>query len=119
MSTSPEDFCKVFVEAPVERDALCARLAAGLGAIRRGRTLTTTALEIDVTSNADYDPERSAAAGGFVFFPFYLDVLSAPGLSRAELIAEVARLLGVLRASGWRAVPACDFEDKLPPERPS
>lgn len=115
MSASPEDFCKVFIQAPVDRDAICARLADGLGAARRGRTLTTTALEIDVTSNQDFDPGRAAADGGFVFFPFYLDVLGVPGLDRAELIAEVARLLGVLRASGWRAVPACDFEDALPP----
>lgn len=109
-------FCKVFVNADVARSDLVDTIAHALdGRIKPLNTVAGDTWEIDVRRNDEHDAERSKdQENGFLFFPYYLDVVARRGRDRQAQIALVSRLLERLWERGYGAVAACDFEEELP-----
>jgi len=107
-------YCQVFVNgAAVWRD-LAQLLANALGGVLEFRDIKGSGLWIYVDDNDFHDVSRSHGPDGFLHFPFFLDVEpDGSPESLAAHIADVERLLDVLRGAGLTFVTACDFEHKL------
>lgn len=106
-------YCKIYVNSEQDRSALLRQVAAlCLGAVT-GRTVSSTELVIDISRNEDSDPVRADASDGFVYFPYYMDVLPANGVGRTIYIAAIRKLILGLRQMAGDTVAACDFEDEL------
>jgi hypothetical protein len=120
-STRPVDtYCKVFVNGATGWSELAQLLAGGLGGVLECRDIKGSGLWIYVDANDHHDASRLYGPDGFLHFPFFLDVDpdGSPD-SLAEYIADVERLLDVLRGAGLTFVTACDFEHKLSGNRAS
>jgi aminoglycoside 6'-N-acetyltransferase len=128
----PQDlFCRLYVNCDLDPEALLATVQAALGAYRRassswlntehmwlGYTDERSLPELTREENRRVLFERSER--DFVLFVDQFEVNAVnPDITDAQAYkAELGRLVAVLRKQGFDCVPACSFEDELPP-RPS
>lgn len=99
--------CKLFVEAQVSASDLISLIANVL-------TDSATHCEIEVLKNQEYDSKRiQLFPDGFLYFRFIID-LYMPDEAPTAQAKLVSRLLEYLWESGFPAVAACTFEDRLP-----
>ena len=97
----------------------CSELSAVVGEILGGTAsadiVRTPQTAVVIDDNDEADPERAGEwPGGFLFFPFILDIYAAPDAAEADRARVVAALLTSLWARGLPAVAACQYEDLLP-----
>jgi hypothetical protein len=109
-----DTYCKIFVDTKLESDQLVSLLAGIGGGSIDSRTVTCADYELDVMRNEEFDAAKSEGSDGFLFYRYYLDILSTTESAREPYIQNVARLLEGLWRSGCRAVAACNFESELP-----
>jgi len=77
-------------------------------------------LSLYVNENDDYDVSRISGSGGFLHYPYFLDVEPFGQVESFDsYISAVERLLDGLRAGNQEFVTACDFEDHLRDKRAS
>lgn len=107
--------CKILVNGDTNADLLLRTVAFACGGTEEyaHRTVHAAHFEADVRANDDYDPAAAEGSDGFLFFPFYLDVLPIPGVAAANYLASVAQFVCRLVDSGLEVVAACDFEDDI------
>jgi hypothetical protein len=110
------NFCAVYVDADVTREALITSLLVALGGQRDRNTLFVYPCEVYVDDNDEFDADRRREfPDGFLFYRFQLEVFADRRPAGEEnMIAFVSGLLEMLWGAGYRAVAACDFEDALP-----
>jgi hypothetical protein len=101
--------CKVFVDADVPDTQLISMTAPALFAPD-----DDLLLEVEVLSNEDYDSNRRRQfPDGFIYFRYTLDLYMDEATVKRKA-AIVTRLMDTLWDSGFPAVAACAFEDRLP-----
>jgi hypothetical protein len=101
--------CKVFVDADVSSTELIGMTAPLLFAPN-----DEIALEVEVLNNEDYDSNRRRQfPDGFIYFRYTLDLYMSEATVKRQA-AVVRRLMESLWDSGYPAVAACAFEDRLP-----
>ncbi len=106
-------YCKLFVQAPMTRDELVDWLARSVGGRVRRRTIAAQTMELDVSSNDEFDAQRADLNGGFLYFPFIVDVTPADHAGHETYVAAVDAVVRSMRGAGMRVAVACDFEDEL------
>jgi len=113
MTELQDTYCKIFVNTDITRNDLIRKVAGFVAGQSEMSIITSPMLEIYVDVNDEYDKNKSDEEDGFLYFPFYLDVEPAADINDDAYVGAVGRLLDRLRAEGFRAVAACDFEDEL------
>ena len=74
--------------------------------------------------NDTYERQAINLPDGFLYYRYFLDIDPVQDVDEADYVASVATLLTQLWQSEYKAVAACDFEDRLPrkggynPDRP-
>lgn len=119
---SPPNWCKVFVDADVEPDAVAEIAAASLpdpsvaklDQDRFSPTVTYGAIEIHVNRNLDAGPDDQAPDAPFLTWPMIISVEPAEHVTEDELVEVVGSLLTSLWDKNFGAVAAADFEARLP-----
>ena len=109
-----ELFCKIYVDTDREEVWLLQVIASHLKGRIEGRTIESDLIAVDVSENEDFDPAKRESDDDFVFFRYYLDVVSGKGAQRPGYVTAVSSILVLLWGLECRAVAACDFEDELP-----
>lgn len=109
-------YCKVYVDSRNEGGDLLAFIAGTVKGNISLRTVGNDLFEVAVFKNEDYDKNRTTEVGGFVFFPYYLEIepVDESAVSSEEYKSLIGDLLEALWGTGADAVAACDFEDELP-----
>jgi len=109
-------YCKVYVDGNYECSDLMTLIAEAINGNILLRVVENKLFNVTVFKNEDYDKDRIAEVGGFVFFPYYLEI--EPNDETSVISAEYKSLVGDLLETLWKAgadaVVACDFEDELP-----
>src|SRR5689334_22692468 len=104
-------YCTVYVLGPADRYELAGVVADIVGgAVDASRqTAVAGGLDVHAIDSDDYDEKKvSRFPGGFLYFPFYLEVVFDDGTPIMEAVQVVATLLRGLWAQNWVAVAACD-----------
>ena len=105
----------LYVAGPTRYEELVDTVREVLGGTATADVVRTPRTAVVVDDNDEADPERAGEwPGGFLFFPFILDVYAAPDAAEADRARVVAALLTSLWARGLPAVAACQYEDLLP-----
>jgi hypothetical protein len=114
--TNNDLYCKIFVDAEIEESQLVEIIRNLMGGSSwRLRTIYLPCCEIDVCKNDIYDPaKRLDPNEGFLYYRYFLDVVPVGNVSRQDYTALVGQFIVRLREAGFKAVPACDFEEELP-----
>ena len=108
-----ELYCKIYADSDTPREDLIQVVSASINGTRQLRTVESDSLEADILSNEDFDPTKRNEKDAFLFYRHYLDVFPKAGASREEFISSVRILISKLKSNGYKAVPACDFEQEL------
>lgn len=108
----PEDlYCKIYVDAPIGKEALKQALLEISGGHLVALTVTTDIFELSVFRT------RPGALGGlddFLRWPYYLEIEPvSDGTDEEAYLSALASLIRALLAKGFGAVPSCGFEDQL------
>lgn len=102
--------CKIYLVADIKPKEFGMTIAEIVGASYKLGSIEIGSLSIDTT----YDKFGRFDSDDFVEWPFFIDVYAAnEAIARETYISAVRKILSDLRANGFRAVPACDFEDEL------
>ena len=109
-------YCKVYVDSSGESGDLLAFIAEVVKGNISLRTVANDLFEVAVFRNEDYEKDKATDVGGFVFFPYYLEIepIHETNISSEEYKSLIGHLLEALWEAGADAVAACDFEDELP-----
>jgi hypothetical protein len=108
-------FCKLFVDAECDKNELVSRLAEITNGAAEHSSVVTKWCEFNVVRNSDSDERRTnSEQGGFLYFPFFLEIEPSDGVEHGVYVTGIGSLLTNLWNSGIQAVAACDFEDELP-----
>ncbi len=109
-------YCKVYVDSSAESSDLLAFIAGAVKGNVSLRAVENDLFEVTVFKNEDYDKNKTTEIGGFVFYPYYLEIepVDESVVSGEEYKRVVGYLLEALWGTGADAVAACDFEDELP-----
>lgn len=104
--------CSIYVDSE-NREAIfrCVEQSLG-GGVERYRKIETSALELYVAHN-DYEIDL-VRSSDFICWPSVLECTQPSGSSAAEFMDAIGRCLDALWKAPFRAVAACDFEDRLP-----
>ncbi|MEU0853511.1 hypothetical protein ABZ387_37220 [Streptomyces flaveolus] len=89
------------------------RLRDTLGLEGSGAELTVGPVRVEGEPN-DYATGRRAHPFDFLQWPTVLECEAPAGTPAEEVVQAVAAVLEALWGGGFKAVAACDFEDKLP-----
>ena len=115
MSIPDDGFCEIFVEGQASELDL-EELIRQQGLIRNGEFLRFEGARYDL----DLLENEYRAQGEFawtieniVLFRFRLEIEPRTSVSRKDYVSAVARLFCGLRAAGWAAFAACEFEERL------
>lgn len=106
-------YCKIYVDAPLEKEAMKQLIMEISGGTSIARSITTDVFEIAV-----FKSRLGALSGGadFLYWPYYLEVEAVNDVTGEEVfVAALASLIRGLKARGFGAVPSCSFEDQLLP----
>ena len=114
MLDSDDLYCKIYVNGILAREDLLQLVSRAVSGPVEYDTVHAAGTDIYVGANDDDDALRAREPDGFVYYPYYLDVIALPGQRRNDHIALVANLLWLLWAAKLDAVAACDFEEELP-----
>ncbi|MBL4635469.1 MAG: hypothetical protein JKY56_16530 [Kofleriaceae bacterium] len=72
-------------------------------------------VEVDVSSSKDFDTDVIARdPSEFIYYPYTVDVESAPGLSLKSYLEQVSTVMIHLAGEGATVVASCDWEQHLP-----
>jgi len=110
-------YCKVFISGLESREEVGRRVVGCLEPAIPGpaNTITSGIMRISVRKNDDYDKQlQDRPSDGFLWYPFFLDVLPTNTAPQEEYVLQIATLLRCLWDNGIKAVAACDFEEDLP-----
>jgi len=108
--------CALFVDGAGDRDTLANHLADQLHLTADRRWLEGRGVTLVVDDNDDaYGGDRDDPVRGFLFYPLCVEWYFAPDVALPLRAALIASILRTIRVAGGRAVPACDYEDALPP----
>lgn len=111
----PELYCRVFVNTDCTAEALSRVVREVLGGDGHGERIRIGLSAVDIQANGACDAERwSEPQTGFLYYPYYLDVIAFYGQTRPAHIGLTARLLRELWARGLAAVASCEYEQALP-----
>jgi len=111
-------YCKLFIETTLNINELCELVANAVGGeIKPFDTIDSLYLDIDVILNDEYDEKLKHESNGFLFYKYYLDIEPVEGTAYRDYVSQVKLLIGFLREKGFKAIPACDFEDELNEEK--
>ena len=110
--TMQEDlYCKVYVDGASNSTSLISTIAdVANGQVKR-RTVRTPFLEVDVFDQSRH--VKADAGDDFVYWPSYLEVFAADGVSFDAFVQAMADLLDGLGERGLRVVASCDFEEQI------
>jgi hypothetical protein len=104
--------CMIYVDSNDCTAALRVIASSAGGAVGRYEKLETEVFRIYATHN-DYDVGASEGSG-FVAWPSVLECEPVRGVDAAQYVTAIGSSLTALWDAGFRAVAACDFEDRLP-----
>jgi hypothetical protein len=107
-------YCKIFIDTDADRDYVKRQIARILSGSIDFWTIVTEFGEFDIRKNSDFDEEKRDKPKGFLFSRYYLDIDILEGTEQEFYISSIAKLLQGLWDLGYKAIAACDFEDKLP-----
>ncbi|MFF9627246.1 hypothetical protein [Streptomyces griseosporeus] len=102
----------IYVDAEAAPRVL-GRLRDALGLKDDGAELTLGPVRVSGEPN-DYATGRRAHPFDFLEWPTVLECEAADGAPAEEVVQAVTAVLEALWRGGFKAVAACDFEDKLP-----
>ena len=110
-------FCKIYLDTESSIDDVNRLILASIGGdSSRNSTITTSSCLIDIDENDQFDEVmRTDPVNGFLYCRYFLDIEPVEGVSRVRYVEVLSTLLKKLREKGCKAIPACDFEDELPP----
>jgi hypothetical protein len=108
-----EMYCKVYVDTEMAISALEALLLCAVPGEVRRHTIVGKSIEVDLRRNDEFDSLKRNSEDGFLWFRYLLDVVPREGVSSELYIASIVEVLKLLSVRGCRAVPSCDFEDRL------
>lgn len=108
-------YCKVYVATELSRDELIKLVTTITDGEVSLRTINSPQLLIDVLSNDSFDKELMSNPGGFVYFPYFLEVepTDEDSVELEKYKLTLKNLLVTLKGSGAQVVPSCDFENDL------
>ena len=107
-------FCKIFVHAASDREALIRHVAEHLNGMRDGSCIECVWGPVDVLKNDDADCSKVTQPDGFLHYPYLVETEPKAGFDRNRYITGISQLLENLWASNFNAVAACGFERELP-----
>lgn len=109
-------YCQIYVWTPLTRAELATAIASRLGGVAQGKFVHGERFEIQIRENDDFDPDRcDDPQDGFLYYPLFLETDPREGVDASDYVRDVSSILTTLRSLGYKAVAACDFEDRLPP----
>jgi hypothetical protein len=114
-----DTYCTVHVHGPDDRRLLAQAVLEIVGGELDDWGSGVDAERVGVLSSDsdEFDPRRvDEHPGGFLYFPFVLEVFFSEDVAIDESAHTVADLLGGLWERGWSAVASCDYEELLPRE---
>lgn len=107
-------YCKIYVECRWSQAELVDKISSQMNGSVFIRSIATERLSIAVFENPTSGGKGPVQASDFLGYPFYLEVEpKEETVDYQNFLADVARLISRLRASGCSAVASCDFEDEL------
>ena len=109
-------YCKIYIDTFLSKEALLQAIANFTNGHIFLRTVETDLMGIDVVINEDSDSKLMFQDGGFIYYPYYLEIepTSAGEENSKAFIASLSKLLKFLWTIGRDAIPACDYEEHLP-----
>lgn len=111
-----DPYCSLHVHGPGGEPELVRVIEALSDARTGGVRFRAAEALLEVRENDDFDPDQvSDPENGFLFYRFLVEVEPLSAATQEAYVAAVAALIRGLRREGWSVVPACDFEDLLPP----
>jgi hypothetical protein len=110
------NYCKIYLDTALSKGDVIGLIQTALvGEVENRATIRTSSCVIDVEDNDDFSQAmRDDPVNGFLYFRYYLDIEPCKDASRGQYVEILSTLLYRLREKGYKAVPACDFEDELP-----
>jgi hypothetical protein len=108
-------YCKIYIDSNLERSDLLTSIADVTKGSISLRSVQSDLLDVTVFSNKDFDKNRSGEIGGFVFYPYYIEIEPVDNVAvNSEMYkTSIDILLEALWGMCADAVAACDFEDEL------
>lgn len=108
----PEDlYCKIYVDAPIDKEALKQVLLEISGGRLVALTVTTDFFELSVFRTR---PGALCGLDDFLYWPYYLEIEPVnDGTDEEVYMSALASMIRELEARGFGAVPSCSFEDRL------
>ena len=108
-------YCKLFLDTDNSKQEVIALLLSITHGNFSGRsTIYTDILNMYVEDNDEFDTSaRCNSTDGFLYYRYYCDIEPFSQASDEDYISAIATLIRTIVAQGYRAVPACDFEDQL------
>ena len=108
-------YCKIYVNTSLSKEELLQHIANFTGGNVFVRTVETDLMGIDVILNEDRDSKLSHKNGGFIHYPYYLEIdPTNVGEENPKIyIYAISKLLKFLWTMYKDAIPACDYEAQL------
>lgn len=108
-------YCKIFIDTDVPDETVLEKISTITAGIIDQWTVYADWSEIDFVDNDDFDEhKRNQKPDGFLFYRYYIEMSPNEHVAAPDYIQHVADLMEKMWQEGWKAVAACDFEDKLP-----
>jgi len=109
-------YCKMYLDTSLSKENLLQHIANFVKGDVFLRTVETNLMEIAVVVNEDGDSKLKLKEGGFIHYPYYLEIepTDAGEENQHIYITSISELLQFLWTISRNAIPACDYEQQLP-----
>ncbi|MGW5611876.1 hypothetical protein ACWEWI_38670 [Streptomyces sp. NPDC003753] len=104
--------CSIYVDSENRQGILRFVAQSIAGTIEKSDIVETPALKVYVAHN-DYESD-SADSSDVVAWPSVLECEQVPQTDEQTFVNAIGECLNGLWKAGFRAIAACDFEDRLP-----
>ena len=110
-----DTYCKIFIDAPIEYDAIFDKLSNYLCGTRQGRSAIQTAWgSISIEHNSYHIRDKYLIdKSDFVYWLYYIETESSDTVAFSEYVEDLIKLMTYLKTFCTGVVPSCDFEDML------
>jgi hypothetical protein len=108
-----DPYCKIYIDTEMSKSELISYIKSLIKGKVFLRSITSEIVEIDVIQNDDFNSSKRLEEGGFVYYPFYLEIEPIKKKINRKYINEICNLLVNIKMKCRDAVAACDFEEWL------
>ena len=109
-------YCKIYLDTSLSKENLLQHIANFVKGDVFLRTVENNLMGIAVVVNEDCDSKLKLKKGGFIYYPYYLEIdpTDAGEENHHIYITSISELLKFLWRICTDAIPACDYEQQLP-----